>query len=218
MNTTMFISVMDKIHEFVNDLPLPVAELVKLQTNNPFKVLISTILTSRTKDETTAQVLPRLFAEVSSFDDLQKINEVKLAKLIYPVGFYKVKAKHLKQLPAIISDRFDGVIPSTVDELVELPGVGRKTANLVVAVAFGKPAICVDVHVHRIINRLGYITTKSPLETEMTLRKKVPEKYWKDINRVFVAFGQHHCKPVSPLCTSCPVHKNCKRVGVKAHR
>ncbi len=197
---------------------VPVVDLVQIQTKDPFKVLVATILSARTKDETTVAVCSRLFKEVKCLKDLDKKTTKELEKLIYPVGFYKNKAKHLKKLPSVLRSEFAGKIPSTVEELVKLPGVGRKTANLVVAIAFSKPAVCVDVHVHRISNRLGYVKTKTPFDTEMALRKKLPRRYWVTFNSLFVAFGQHLCWPVSPYCSKCPVYKYCNRVGVGRSR
>lgn len=197
---------------------VPVVELIELQTNDPFKVLVTTMLSARTKDKTTHDAAQRLFLKVRRAADLERLGAATIAKIIYPVGFYKTKAKHLAMLPSALRENFDGRIPHTVEELIELPGVGRKTANLVVAVAFGKPAICVDVHVHQICNRLGYIRTTTPLETEMLLRKVMPVKYWMSLNTILVAFGQHTCMSVSPHCSRCPVRKHCKRVGVKTSR
>lgn len=198
----------------VKTYDVPIVDLIKVQTNDPFKVLIATILSARTKDETTAVVCKKLFKKINSFNDLKKIDQDKLVKLLYPVGFYKTKAKHLKELPIKINELFDGQIPETVEELVKLPGVGRKTANLVVVIAFDKPGICVDTHVHRIMNRFGYVRTKTPLETEMTLRKKLPTKYWLGINSMLVAFGQNLCRPISPKCDICPVYQHCQRIGL----
>ncbi|MFW6378655.1 MAG: endonuclease III domain-containing protein [Nanoarchaeota archaeon] len=206
------------LEAFVADLPTPVAELVAEQTGDPFKVLVTTILTARTKDTTTVEVIKRLFSKIRSFDDLARVSQTKLQELIYPVGFYKNKAKYLKALPEAIDELFDGVIPDTVDELIKLPGVGRKTANLVVATAFCKPAICVDIHVHRITNRLGYVNTNTPFETEMALRKQLPEKYWRTMNTYLVAFGQHTCTPISPWCSTCPLERYCDKVGVTTSR
>lgn len=202
----------------VQQYNVPVADLVQIQTRDPFKVLVATILSARTKDETTASVLPRLFEKVKTPSDLQKLSVTEIEALIYPVGFYRNKAKFLKELPVVLEKEFQGKIPETVEELTTLPGVGRKTANLVVAVAFQKPAICVDTHVHKVMNRLGYVKTKTPLETEMTLRKKLPMKYWTTINMLLVAFGQNLCRPVSPFCSHCPVRQYCNRVGVGTAR
>jgi endonuclease III len=204
------------LREELSKYRMPVVDLIEIQTNDPFKVLIATILSARTRDETTSVVAERLFADVQSFEDFDKYTTGELEKLIYPVGFFREKARKLKELPSIINNRFKGSIPQTVEELIELPGVGRKTANLVVAVAFNKPAICVDIHVHRICNRLGYVKTKTPFETEMTLRNILPVKYWTTFNSCFVSFGQNTCKPVNPQCNRCPVYKYCSRVDVKS--
>ncbi len=193
---------------------MPVVDLIQVQTKDTFKVLLSTILSARTKDAVTTEASRRLFTTVNSIDDLAAIPLRKLEKLIYPVGFYKTKAKHLKELPVVLNRLYNGIIPQTVDELVKLPGVGRKTANLVVAVGFNKPAICVDVHVHRICNRLGYVETKTPFETEIKLREILPKKYWITFNSYLVSFGQHLCFPINPGCDTCPIYDFCMRVNV----
>ncbi|MFP4163189.1 MAG: endonuclease III domain-containing protein [Chitinispirillaceae bacterium] len=194
---------------------MPVVDLIEAQTKDPFKVLLTTILSARTKDETTAAAALRLFECIKKPEDLRKIKTEDLEKIIFPVGFFRDKARHLKMLPSVLDQEFKGKIPESVEELVKLPGVGRKTANLVVAVAFNKPAVCVDIHVHRIFNRLGYLNTKTPLETEMKLREIFPRKYWTTFNSFFVSFGQQTCIPVKPKCPQCPVIKYCARVGVK---
>jgi endonuclease III len=193
---------------------MPVIELIQLQMGDPFKVLVGTILSARTKDQTTAQACTRLFEAVKTPDELRGLSIPAIEKLIYPVGFYHQKARYLKELPDALDTLFNGAIPQTVDELVTLPGVGRKTANLVVAVGFGKPAICVDIHVHRISNRLGYVATPTPFETEMELRRILPQKYWTTFNSYFVSFGQHLCFPRNPRCDLCPIEKYCNRIGV----
>ncbi len=193
----------------------PIVDLIAAQTKDPFKVLVATILSARTKDSTTAEAVGRLFAVVSTLQDLKTISTQKLREIIFPVGFYRNKAVYLKQLPYALEELFDGKIPENVEDLTRLPGVGRKTANLVVAVGFNKHAICVDVHVHRIMNRLGYVKTKTPFETEMNLRKKLPQKFWISINSYLVSFGQNTCTPVNPHCNICPIYDDCKRVGVK---
>ena len=169
---------------------------------------------SRTKDACTKGAVKRLFAEKrgKSFapEDLERLSAAKIEKLIYPVGFYREKARHLKELPKVLKEKFGGVLPDTVEELCELPGVGRKTANLTVAVGFDLPAICVDVHVHRISNRLGLVETKTPFETEMALRETLPVKYWKRWNSHLVSFGQTRCGPVRPKCDGCPIRRLCK--------
>jgi endonuclease III len=193
---------------------MPVVDLIEAQTRDPFKVLVATILSARTRDETTTEASQRLFSVVKKPSDLNALAVSKIAKLVFPVGFYREKAKHLKKLPRVLDTLFNGKIPDTVDDLVKLPGVGRKTANLVVAVGFGKPAVCVDVHVHRIFNRLGYLVTKNPFETDMTLRDHLPVRFWTTFNSYFVSFGQHTCFPVNPRCDRCPVCRYCVRKGV----
>ena len=189
----------------------PIIELIEAQTKDPFKVLVGTILSARTKDACTAGAVKRLFAAAK--DDLlgflKSVPLKRLEKLIYPVGFYRDKAKHLKALPKVLVEKFGGVLPHTVEELCELPGVGRKTANLTVAVGFDLPAICVDVHVHRITNWLKIVKTSKPVETEMELRRILPVKYWKTWNSHLVSFGQTRCDPVRPKCEGCPIQKYC---------
>ena len=188
----------------------PIIELIEAQTHDPFCVLVGTILSARTKDACTAGAVRRLFAAGGNTPDgLERLSSARLEKLIYPVGFYRDKARHLKALPRALRDRFGGVLPSTVEELCELPGVGRKTANLTVAVGFGLPAICVDVHVHRICNWLRLVETKKPVETEMKLREILPVKYWKTWNSHLVSFGQTRCDPVRPKCEGCPIARFC---------
>ena len=188
----------------------PVMDLVAAQTEDPFRILVGTILSARTRDETTAAACERLFARAITPAELARLSVAEIEKLIYPVGFYRTKAEHLHQLPQVLAERFAGELPRTVEELCELPGVGRKTANLVVALAFGKPAICVDVHVHRITNRLGLLQTKNPLETEMELRRILPKRYWITWNSYLVAFGQTRCTPRNPKCDGCPVREWCE--------
>jgi endonuclease III len=194
---------------------VPVVELIEAQTKDPFKILTTTMLSARTKDQTTAAAAKRLFSVVDTIGDIENLDADALERLIFPVGFYREKARYLKQWPEVLKKKFGGAIPATVEELVELPGVGRKTANLVVAVAFNKPAVCVDVHVHRIFNRLGYLVSKTPLETEMILRKHLPVKFWTTFNSYFVSFGQHTCFPINPRCDRCPIYAYCDRVGVR---
>ena len=192
----------------------PIIELIKAQTDDPFCVLVGTILSSRTKDACTTGAVKRLFATAQNGmfkpSDLERLSEKEIEKLIYPVGFYHVKAKHLKALPAVLNEKFAGKVPDTVEELCELPGVGRKTANLTVAVGFDLPAICVDVHVHRICNNLRIVETKTPFETEMKLREVLPVEYWKTWNSHLVSFGQTRCDPVRPKCDGCPIKKFCR--------
>jgi len=199
----------------------PIIELIEAQTHDPFCVLVGTILSARTKDACTAGAVRRLFAahRPSKDDvafapaDLERLTQKEIEKLIFPVGFFRDKARHLKELPGVLREKFGGVLPHTVEELCELPGVGRKTANLTVAVGFDLPAICVDVHVHRITNRLGLVKTKTPFDTEMALRKILPVRYWKTWNSHLVSFGQTRCAPRNPKCADCPIAKHCPVAG-----
>ena len=211
-----------KIHKILSQefktYNAPVVDLIKIQTNDPFKVLVATILSARTNDRTTVNACKKLFFKVNKIEDLNKLSIKEIETLIYPVGFYHNKAIHLKELPNALKEKFDNKIPQTVEELIELPGVGRKTANLVVAIAFEKPAVCVDTHVHRIMNIFGYVKTKTPFETEMELRKKLPVKYWTTINSILVAHSQHICRPISPQCSKCKIERLCSKIGVKKSR
>ncbi|MGI6496795.1 MAG: endonuclease III domain-containing protein [Kiritimatiellia bacterium] len=187
----------------------PVIDLLAAQTRDPLKVLVATLLSARTKDATTAQAIGRLFARAGTLEELRALPEDEIASLIFPVGFYRVKARHVKALAERLALDFGGEVPRTLEGLCSLPGVGRKTANLVLAQAFGIPAICVDVHVHRISNRLGLVETSSPFETEMALRERLPERYWIEWNTLLVSFGQTRCRPVNPRCEGCPFGGRC---------
>ncbi len=193
----------------------PIIEFIQAQTGSPFRVLVATLLSARTRDETTTQVVKKLFAEVQTPADLRRRSVGDLEQLIFPVGFYHTKARHLKQLGEVLLRDFGDTVPATIEELCRLPGVGRKTANLVVTVAFDQYGICVDVHVHRISNRLGLLATRTPFETETTLRRILPKRFWKHWNRQLVSFGQTLCTPRHPHCDRCPVHAVCDRVGVE---
>ena len=193
---------------------VPIVDLIAVQTKDPYKILVATILSARTRDETTAKAAARLFKEAPDLAGLAGLSEEQIAKLIFPVGFYKNKAGFLARLPGVLAREFHNQIPDEVDPLTRLPGVGRKTANLVVAVAFRRPAICVDTHVHRIMNIWGYVKTRNPLETEMALREKLPPRYWLTINSILVAFGQGTCKPVAPHCDRCVILRYCPQLGV----
>ncbi|MHB8810223.1 MAG: exodeoxyribonuclease III [Desulfobulbaceae bacterium] len=193
---------------------VPVVDLIAAQSKDPFQVLVATILSARTRDEVTAAACRRLFKEAATPEALAAIPVTRLEQLIRPVGFFHNKARFLAELPGALKERFGGQIPDEVEELVTLPGVGRKTANLVRAVAFGKPAICVDTHVHRIMNIWGYVQTETPLQTEMALRQKLPPQYWLRINSILVAFGQGTCKPVRPHCDRCVLLSICPQIGV----
>ena len=196
----------------------PMVERIGADGRNPFRVLISCLLSLRTQDEVTGQASARLFARASTPQQLLALTQAQIRKLIYPVGFYRTKAKRIHQICHHLIGRFRGRVPDNMEDLLTLPGVGRKTANLVLAAGFQKPAICVDVHVHRISNRLGYVKTRSPLETEMALRKKLPRKHWIPYNALLVRFGQKVCRPLSPWCSKCGIRALCSRVGVNRSR
>lgn len=184
----------------------------------PFHILISCILSLRTKDQTTREASNRLFSVADNPEDMIKIPTPKLEKLIYPVGFYRTKAKNIKEICMALIETYNGEVPDEIDELLKLNGVGRKTANLVVTLGYKKPGICVDTHVHRITNRWGYIKTGNPHETEVALREKLPRKYWLIVNDLLVTYGQNICVPISPRCSVCPVNRYCKQVGVTRYR
>jgi endonuclease-3 len=196
----------------------PVVTLIAHTTKDPFRVLVCAILSTRTKDETTAKVCERLFSKIKSIQDLHLIEEEELKKLIYGVGFYNTKAKNLKELAKTIVQSYDSKIPKEKEKLMELPGVGLKVANLVLAEGFGIPAICVDVHVHRITNRWCLVKTKTPEQTEEALKNILPKKYWIDINRYLVSFGQRICKPIKPNCNICPIERFCGKCIDKKSR
>ena len=197
---------------------MPIVSRLAKNQRDPFVILISTLLSLRTKDEVTAVATERLFELASTPEEMLKVSLDKIAKAIYPVGFYRVKARNIHHASMELIKRFASKVPDNIDDLLSIKGVGRKTANLVVSLAYGKDAICVDTHVHRISNRLGYVKTKTPNETEFALRKKLPRRYWIIYNTIMVAFGRQTCKPVSPLCSRCPINEYCARVGVTLSR
>ncbi len=196
----------------------PIVTHMAEEGRGPFQILISTILSSRTKDDVTAAASERLFHLASTPEKMLRLSEEKIRKAIYPVGFYKTKARNILRACRELVDLYQSRVPDSLDELLKLPGVGRKTANLVVSLGFDGEGLCVDTHVHRISNRLGYVKTRTPEETEMKLRGKLPRKYWTDYNTIMVAHGQNICKPISPFCSRCPVFKYCDRVGVMKKR
>ena len=185
---------------------------------DPYKILIATMLSLRTKDDTTRKAANRLFDIAATPEEMLRAGKEKIAQTIFPVGFYKNKAKSIIDVSLKIIDDYGGKVPDDIDELLKLNGVGRKTANLVVTLGYNKPGICVDIHVHRISNRLGYVKTKSPEKTEFALREKLPKQYWTRYNDLLVPFGQNLCRPVSPHCSQCPVYDYCERVGVVRSR
>jgi endonuclease-3 len=196
----------------------PVSAMAGEAVVDPFKILVSTIISARTKDEVTGPATERLFLLADTPAAMSKLPEERIERAIFPAGFYRTKAKALRKAARELVDRFGSRVPDTIEELLTLPGVGRKTANLVVTLAHNKAGICVDTHVHRITNRWGYVKTKTPHETEQALRAKLPKKHWIAINTILVMHGQNICKPVSPLCSRCPVFTYCDRVGVTKSR
>jgi len=197
----------------------PVLGVVAKQSDrDTFLILISCLLSLRTKDKTTREASDRLFAMARNPASMLKLPLNKIERAIYPVGFYPTKDKSIHQICRRLIDTYRGTVPNSIDELMTLPGVGRKTANLVVTVGFQKPGICVDVHVHRISNRWGYIKTKTPEESEQALRRKLPKQYWITYNDLLVPYGQNLCLPVSPLCSRCTLTELCDRVGVTKSR
>ena len=195
-----------------NNLVRPTAlkNLQIQEDGDPFKILIGTILSARTRDEVTTTVIKALFSRFKNPEDLARANLNDIKKLIQKIGFYNVKASRLKEVSQLIIKKYDGKVPSNLDELLTLPGVGRKTANCVLVYGFKKPAIPVDIHVHRISNRIGIVNTKNPEETENVLQNKIEKKYWIRVNETFVTFGQNICLPIKPKCGVCQLTKMCK--------
>ena len=206
------------LRQEMKDLPDPSVTLVGKRWKSPFLVLISCILSLRTKDETTLPASERLFQLAETPERMVKLRASQIEKAVYPVGFYKTKARNILGICRDIIQQFDGKVPDDIDTLMTMKGVGRKTANLVLTEGFGIPAMCVDTHVHRISNRFGYILTKTPEETEFALRKKLPKKHWMDYNALLVTWGQNRCRPISPVCSQCGVKKYCQRKNVTTSR
>ena len=207
-------SKIDNIVKTLKNANQPKSDFVHLMDmfNDPYLVLIGCILSLRTNDKTTYPATLRMLELARTPEEMAKVNEQDLAKAIYPVGFYENKAKQIIELSKQIAEKLDGKVPNEIEDLCKFKGVGRKTANLVLSRGFNKPAICVDVHVHRIFNRLGYVKTKTPEETEFALRKKLPIKYWIDINTLIVTHGQNICKPINPKCSVCPIEEYCAKI------
>lgn len=196
----------------------PVITLMSNEGATPYQILISTVLSLRTKDEVTAEAAKRLFQKASTPEQMLGLSPKAIEKLIYPVGFYPTKAQNILTISRLLVDEYNSVVPDEIDELLKFPGVGRKTANLVLVEGYKKDAICVDTHVHRISNRIGYVETKTPDKTEFALREKLPKKYWIIYNEILVAFGQILCRPISPFCSKCPVSDMCPRLNVDKSR
>ncbi len=204
----------DKIVSLLKNAKQPQSEFVKLMDSfkNPYLVLIACILSLRTNDKTTYPATLRMLELAKTPKEMKNVSVEDLSKAIYPVGFYENKARQIIELSKTIDEELNGQVPDEIEDLIKFKGVGRKTANLVLSLGFNKPAICVDVHVHRIFNRLGYIKTKTPEETEFALREKLPQKYWIDINTLLVTHGQNVCKPIKPKCSECPIARYCAKI------
>jgi endonuclease-3 len=201
-----------------NEVPKWRVPVVGHYAKSPFTVLISCLLSLRTQDKTTAEASDRLFQLARTPQAMVKLSAPAIERAIYPVGFYRTKAKNIKKICRLLLSQDNGRVPDDIDALLKLPGVGRKTANLVVTLGYQKPGICVDTHVHRITNRWGYVQTKTPDQTEVKLRQKLPHRYWIIINDLLVTYGQNLCKPISPFCSQCDIRPYCDRVGVKTSR
>jgi endonuclease III len=195
-----------------------ITSMCRKEKPDPFLVLVGTLLSLRTKDETTERVMAELSKVVKNPGDILSMSIEKLQRLIYPTGFYRNKALTLKEVARTIVEEHGGKVPDSLETLLKMKGIGRKTANLVITEAYGKAGICVDTHVHRISNRLGIVSTRSPLQTEMALRHSLPKKYWTVLNGLLVTFGKRVCTPLSPRCTGCPLANLCGRTGVTKHR
>lgn len=215
----IFTSFSAAVRAMEKDKPLPSVSIIADSTeNDPYAVLVSTILSLRTKDEVTIEASGRLLAMAPDVYALDRADEEDIRKAIYPCGFYMRKASQLKKIARQIIERFDGRVPRTADELLSLPGVGIKTANLTLNLGFDIPAICVDCHVHQISNRLGWIDTRTPEESVKALEAIMPEKYWIPLNELLVSFGQKICTSLSPFCSKCPAQSYCPKNGVERHR
>ncbi|TYT74432.1 endonuclease III domain-containing protein [Desulfobotulus mexicanus] len=210
-----FMEILSKAYKEWN---APVISLMAATGATPFAVLVATLLSLRTKDEVTEAAALRLLHEADTPEAVLSLGEERIRELIFPVGFYPTKAMRLVEICSILIRQYAGKVPRTMEELLALPGVGRKTANLVLIEGFGLPGICVDTHVHRISNRLAYVSTKTPEQTEMVLRRILPSEYWISYNEILVAFGQTLCRPLSPWCSRCPVAALCPRKGVERSR
>jgi endonuclease-3 len=209
-----FMQIWPRLTKQVRSLSIPWVDRMSGKDRDPFQILISCILSLRTQDKTTEEASQRLFRLARTPQAMSRLSAEKIQKAIYPVGFYRVKARQIREIGKRITEEYGGRVPRTIEELLQLKGVGRKTANLVVTLGYGKPGICVDTHVHRITNRWGLVKTKNPMQTEFALREILPLRYWRRLNGYLVAFGQGICKPISPLCSRCAVRSFCARVGV----
>jgi endonuclease-3 len=213
-----FDEIVDTLQALLQGSRLPSVSEVAKRKQDPFHILVSTMISLRTKDEVTSTSSKRLLARAPDPKKLSKLSETEIAKLIYPAGFYNTKAKNLKTMAEKLVYQYGGRVPESMEQLLELPGVGRKTANLVRNLGYGLDGICVDTHVHRIANRLAWVQTKTPEQTEGALEQVLPRRYWIPINELLVRFGQTLCTPVSPFCSRCPIYEHCPRIRVKRSR
>lgn len=212
------IRVLEKLTTYLADENPPLVTELAEKKKPPFHLLVATVLSSRTRDEVTGPAARRLLTRAATPEKLALLSEEEIARLIYPVGFYRTKARHLPALARVLAERYDGRVPPDMPSLLALPGVGRKTAALVLNTGFAVEAICVDTHVHRISNRLGWVSTKHPHQTERALMQILPRSYWIPVNGLLVRFGQNLCTPISPHCSRCPVSPHCPRIGVGPRR
>jgi endonuclease III len=211
-------TVIEILREEYKGWQTPAVTIVAQCNGSPFKVLISCIISLRTKDDVTAQASARIFERAQTPATMAELSADEISHLIYPAGFYRTKAEQIALLSRRLVEEYHGTVPDDLDTLLKFKGIGRKTANLVMTLGFGKAGICVDTHVHRICNRLGYVSTKKPDETELVLRSQLPSEYWIEINNLLVAFGQNHCYPVSPRCSNCKLADICDRIAVNVFR
>jgi endonuclease-3 len=214
MDDTKIHLIIDHLRRQVREWPEPIVSQIATSNHDPFKILISTVISLRTKDEVTKAASLRLFQLAATPAAMIELTEEAVQQAIYPAGFYKVKAKNIRRICQELLNHYEAKVPDSIETLLTLPGVGRKTANLVITLGYGKMGICVDTHVHRISNRLGYVQTKNPTETEFALRAKLPLEYWIEYNDLLVTFGQNLCKPLAPRCSICPLTAYCDRVGL----
>jgi endonuclease-3 len=215
---TAFEEIIPRLREFLEHSGVPWVSKVAERRRDPFHILVSTMISLRTKDDVTAAASRRVLSRAPTAHALARLPEQEIVDLIYPSGFYNIKAKNLKRMAEQLLSRYEGRVPQTMEQLLELPGVGRKTANLVRNLGYGLEGICVDTHVHRISNRLGWVRTKTVEQTERELENALPQKYWIPINGILVRFGQIVCTPVSPCCSRCPIGDRCPRIGVTRSR
>lgn len=218
MKDNEIVPAMNILRRVTKDMPVPYVTRLAREQGDPFLILIATILSLRTRDQPTEIASKKLFALATTPAQMAKLSVEQIGRAISTVQFPGAKADQIKRTCAILVKQYGGKVPDDLDKLDELPGVGRKTANLVITLGFHQLGICVDTHVHRVTNRWGYVHTRTPDETELALREKLPREYWIEINAVLIAFGQNICLPISPLCSTCPVLQYCDRVGVTKSR